>query len=423
MKKYFVVILVLVVTVIFLSGCFYDLVIPESDLNSEDTEDGSSSPTQEDGVVPGKGTLKIYLTDASGNYKENDSGTYSAVYITISKIEAHIAGDNDGDNDGDKGSWEPLKKWPEGLLVNLKEFADRSMLLASLELKSNKYTQLRLFLMDEEEDAWIAWIVLNDLYSTEKHLEIPSVYQTGIKLNRPFEIVTDGITKLTIDFDAEKSVVETGNGKFKLKPVIHMTSETFPEGADSTGSVFGKVSYYGYDNEGTELILAGIDDADVSLSGGEYIFVYNFTTSGGGIFIFDSVPVGNCVLNVYADGFNPYSESIVVGEDVNEVNVVFLLEEPGGISGIVVDSADSVSPIEGTTVNVNLSGGVYTFNSSALTDVNGEFNIDQLPVGLYTLTVLADLYIPYLHAVEIEVIEDETTDIGEIGLTLSPQSP
>ena len=413
MKKYFGIVLFLIVTVICLSGCFYDLVIPESDLNSEDTENG---------VVPGKGTLKIYLTDASGNYKENDSGTYSAVYITISKIEAHIAGDNDGDNDGDKGSWEELKEWEKGLLVNLIEFKDRSILLASLELEPNKYTQLRLFLMDEdedeEEDRLIAWIVLT---GTELRipLEIPSVYQTGIKLNRPFEIVADGITKLTIDFDAEKSVIKTGNGKYKMKPVIHMTSETSPEGEvlpEGSGSVSGTVSYYGYDSEGTELILAGIDDAIVSLSGGEYIFLYNDTTSGGGLFSFNNVPVGNCVLNVYADDFNDYSESIevIAGADT-EVNVVLL---SGGISGSVVDS-DSGEPIEGATVSVSLSGGVYTFNSSTLTDVNGSFSIKQLPVGSYELTVSADYYNDYLHAVEIEVIEGETTVIVEIGLTPS----
>jgi len=263
MRKYFGIVLVLVVTVIFLSGCFYDLVIPESDLNSEDIENGSSSPTQEDGVVPGKGTLKIYLTDAPGDYLE--------VNIIISKIDGHIA----GDDNGAEGYWEELKEWPDGLVVDLIKLVDRSVLLASLELKPNKYTQLRLFLMGGEEDAWV---VLEEPEESEEptsieFLEIPSVYQTGIKLNRPFEIIEGWITKLTIDFDAEKSVVETGNGKFKLKPVIHMTSETFPEDqvlSEGSGSVYGTVSY-----DGGDLGFIKVGGASVSLSGGEYIFVYN----------------------------------------------------------------------------------------------------------------------------------------------------
>ncbi|GAG29750.1 unnamed protein product, partial [marine sediment metagenome] len=169
MKKYFGVVLFLIVTVICLSGCFYDLVIPESDLNLEDTENG---------VVPGKGTLKIYLTDASGNYKENDSGTYSAVYITISKIEAHTT----GDNDGDKGSWKPLKEWNEGLLVNLKELEDRSMLLASLELEPNKYTQLRIFLSEDASPVLVGEEGQDGPTTETVTLEIPSSANTGIKL-------------------------------------------------------------------------------------------------------------------------------------------------------------------------------------------------------------------------------------------------
>lgn len=410
MKKYFGVVLVLIVAVICLSGCFYDLVIPESDLNSEDTEDG---------VVPGKGILKIYLTDASGNYKENDSDTYSAVYITISNVEGHIA----GDDDGAEGSWEPLKEWEKGLLVNLIEFKDRSMLLASLELEPNRYTQLRLFLMDEEGDAWL---VLNDLGLTEEPLEIPSVYQTGIKLNRPFEIVEGKITKLTIDFDAEKSVIKTGNGKYKMKPVIHMTSETYLEEEVSTGSVYGTVSYY----YSKDLELTGIGDAIVSLSGGEFIFVYYTTTSveedfEGTFSFLDNVPVGNCVLNVYADGFDDYSENIEVTASTDTVvDVVFLVEEPGGISGIVKEAGSESTFIEGAIVTVTLSGGsTYIFNSSADTNESGEFIIDQLPVGTYTINVFKEGYVENNDAIPggIAVAVGEINDIGEI--TLSTPSP
>jgi len=410
MKKYFGVVLVLLVTVIYLSGCFYDLVIPESDLNSEDTEDG---------VVPGKGTLKIYLTDASGNYKENDSGTYSAVYITIFNVEGHIA----GDDYGTEGSWEPLiKEWDEGFQVDLTKLVDRSILLASLELEPNKYTQLRLFLMDEEEGALIAWIVLKGS-ELKIPLEIPSVYQTGIKLNRPFEIIEGWITKLTIDFDADKSVVKTGNEDYKLKPVIHMTSEIYLEEgfAEGLGSVYGTVSYY----YSQDLELKGIGDAIVSLSGGEFIFVYYTTTSveedfEGTFSFLDNVPVGNCVLNVYADGFDDYSENIEVTASTDTVvDVVFLVEEPGGISGSVVDSVTE-SAIGGATVTVTLSGGsTYSFDSSADTNESGEFVFGQLPVGSYELTVSEDdYYSAYLHAVEIEVIEDTTTENIEIELTL-----
>lgn len=409
MKKYFSLALFLVVAVIFLSGCAGNLITPG-------TENGSTSPTQADGVGAEKGTLKIYLTDAPGDYLE--------VNIKISKIEAHIAVDGE---EGEEESWVKLKEWEEGLLVDLIELEDVSILLASLELEANKYTQLRLFLMGGEEDAWI---VLEGEEGSEgpkstETLEIPSVYLTGIKLNRPFEIVAGMITKLTIDFDAKKSVVKTGNGKYKLKPVIHVTSETYSEGEElpeGAGSVSGTVSYY--DSQNPELV--GIVGASVSLSGGEYIFNNTTTTSeepgSEGTFILDNVPADSYTLNVNANGFDEYSEGIEVTDGANtEVNVILLFEETGAISGSVVDF-DSGEPIESVTVIVTLSGGVYTFNSSADTNESGEFVIEQLPVGVYDLTVLTTDYDEYI-AGGIGVTEGAINDIGEIKLMPSTSSP
>jgi len=137
------------------------------------------------------------------------------VYITISKIQVHLAGE-DGE---DEGEWKLLKEWSGGLQVDLTELEDVSILLASLELEPNKYTQLRLFLKVGEEDAWL---ILED--SIKEPLIIPSAYQTGIKLIHPFEIVEGEESILTIDFDAEKSIIKTGNGSYKLEPVIKVVT-------------------------------------------------------------------------------------------------------------------------------------------------------------------------------------------------------
>jgi 5-hydroxyisourate hydrolase-like protein (transthyretin family) len=408
MKKYFKFVLLLGISLIFITGCFSDLVVPENDLNSPATEGSSNYENPVEGLGTGKGTLKIYLTDAPGDYKE--------VNINISRIEGHIAVEDE------EGYWEELMEWSDGLEVDLIELEDVSILLASLELEPNKYTQLRLFLMGGEGDAWLVLEGSEGPTSTEL-LEIPSVYQTGIKLNRPFEIVAGSITKLTIDFDAEKSVIKTGNGKYKLKPVIHVSSETYSEEEEPTeglGSVYGTVSYYGYDSEDLELILVGIGGASVSLSGGVYIFANTTTTLEDGSFSFDldNVPAGNYTLNVYTDDYGNYSEDIeVVASGDKVVDVVFLLEEPGTILGIVVDS-DSGDPIGGATVSVTLSGGsTYSFDSSTETDTDGNFSIEQLPVGVYDLTASAIDYENYT-AGGIGVTEGATTDMSEIELTL-----
>jgi len=409
MKKYFKFVLLLWISLIFLTGCINDLVVPENDLNSPATEGGSTDENPAGGLGTGKGTLKIYLTDAPGEYLE--------VNVIISKIEGHIAGE--GEEGEDKGSWEVLKEWSGGMQVDLIKLEDVSILLASLELEPNKYTQLRLFLMGGEEDAWVVLLEEPEGPTSKEFLEIPSSANTGIKLNRPFEIIAGMITKLIIDFDAEKSVIKTGNGKYKMKPVISVSSETYSTGEvpGGVGSVSGSVSYY----ESGNLALVGIDGANIVLTGGAYIFANTTTTSGEegseGDFSLSNVPAGSYTLNVYAEGYDSYSESVVVTNGENtEVDVVFLAETPGGISGIVKEAGSETTFISGATVSVTLSGGVYTFNSSAGTNASGEFVIEQLPVGNYELTVSADGYSIYSHAVEIGVTAGATTEDIEIEL-------
>ena len=407
MKKYFCLTLFLVVAVIFLSGCTGNLITPG-------TENGSTSPTQTDGVGEEEGTLKIYLTDAPGDYLE--------VNIIISKIEGHIAVDGE---EGEEESWEILKEWDEGLLVDLIKLEDVSILLASLELEPNKYTQLRLFLKgDEEEDAWLVLEGSEELdgLTSEEPLEIPSVYQTGIKLNRPFEIVAGMITKLTIDFDAKKSVIKTGNGKYKLKPVISIVAETYSEEEvlpEGSGSVSGTVSYY--DSQNPELVRIG--GASVSLTGGGYIFNNTTTTSeelgSEGTFSLDNVPAGGYTLNVNANSFDEYSESIEVTDGENtEVNVVLLLEETGAISGSVIDLGDG-SPINEANVTVTLFSSIYTFENSIITGEEGLFFIDQLPVGIYTLNVSAE---GYLEEIVNDIVVESSTITSDTNIILTPES-
>ena len=198
MKKNFIVILFLLALAIFISGCIGFLTKPG-----------------EDSIVPGKGILKIYLTDASEKYKVNDSETYSEVNITISEIQVHLAGD-DGGNEGGWIECELIDNWK--IEYNIKDLKDTPILLSNEDLKIGKYTQVRLFITKPN--------IL--LYGDEKviTLVIPSADQTGIKLIHPFKIIENGITELIIDFDAEKSIIKTGDENYKLKPVIKVTSST-----------------------------------------------------------------------------------------------------------------------------------------------------------------------------------------------------
>ena len=59
----------------------------------------------------------------------------------------------------------------------------------------------------------------------EIDLTAPSAQHSGLKLNVHAEL-TEGITyKILLDFDAARSIVKTGNGKYNLKPVIRSITE------------------------------------------------------------------------------------------------------------------------------------------------------------------------------------------------------
>lgn len=314
MKKYFGVVLFLIITVICLSGCVYDLVIPESDLNSEDTENG---------VVPGKGTLKIYLTDALEKNGTNDA--YENIFISISRIEAHFVEtdveqlDTEDTGESKKGNWQVIAEWNEGegFEVDLIELEGKSILLASELLLSGKYTQLRIFLEDQ------AIIVVGGV---EYELDIPSVGQTGIKLIHPFEITSDKITELTLDFDAQQSIIKTGNGEYKLKPVIGIISNTYiqDEGESYFGSIEGLV--YGLDELG---VIAGfIEGALVKIEGLILPFEETDFTDEYGYYNIIDIPFGvyKVIASAEGEGYIESFQNIII--DSEEVITVDFELEP-----------------------------------------------------------------------------------------------
>jgi hypothetical protein len=53
------------------------------------------------------------------------------------------------------------------------------------------------------------------------NLDIPS---GEVKLNRGFDLAADATTTIVLDFDGDKSIRETGNGRLMMIPVIGVKS-------------------------------------------------------------------------------------------------------------------------------------------------------------------------------------------------------
>jgi hypothetical protein len=89
-------------------------------------------------------------------------------------------------------------------------------ILGNITLSPGKISQIRLIL-DDKNSLTISGI--------SYPLELSSEDESGLKLNVQQELQSGFTYTLLIDFDAAQSIVENGNGTYKLKPVL--TAEFF----------------------------------------------------------------------------------------------------------------------------------------------------------------------------------------------------
>ena len=156
----------------------------------------------------GQGQVKITMVDAPAGYDE--------VNIVVTRVEVHNS----------NGGWIVINNTTATYdLLLLRNGA--SVVLGDHPLDAGHYTQIRLIIGTGSN------VVVDGVTYP---LEIPSGEQTGVKLNHAF-VIEDGLLyELLLDFDAERSIVVTGNGQYKLKPVIRVTPVVI------SGTISGKIN-------------------------------------------------------------------------------------------------------------------------------------------------------------------------------------
>jgi hypothetical protein len=149
-------------------------------------------------ATDGKAKMQVYLTDGPGDYE--------AVYIDVQDIKINYSADPDN-------GWQSLPNVHSGSYDLLKLTNDDDTLLAEAELNTGRVEQIRLILGTEN------YVQLKGQANRIK-LETPSAQQSGLKLNIHQDINSGVLYKLLLDFDVAKSIHQTGNGKYMLKPTI-----------------------------------------------------------------------------------------------------------------------------------------------------------------------------------------------------------
>ncbi|HWP82093.1 MAG TPA: DUF4382 domain-containing protein [Bacteroidota bacterium] len=157
------------------------------------------------------GELRMYLVDSPSRY--------DAVNIAVTRVEVHRA-------DADTGSgWTVVSSAP-ALYDLLKLRNGASALLGGARLEAGEYTQIRLIIGQGSN------VVVNGVTHP---LTIPSGVQSGLKLVHQFTIEPEELYELTLDFDAERSIVVTGSNQYLLRPTIRVQANVI------SGSISGTV--------------------------------------------------------------------------------------------------------------------------------------------------------------------------------------
>ena len=208
----------------------------------------------------GEANIEFRLTDMPGEYQQ--------VNIDVLSVEVKF-------NDS------TISLSTNQGVYNLLEFVNgKDTLLVDDQLPSGYISQIRLILGDNN-----TVMIDSMLYD----LKTPSAQQSGLKLNVHEEIISGESYAYMIDFVVDKSIVETGNGKYILKPVIKVYTEAV------TGSIQGVA----WPAESKALVMAIMNEDTVS--------TYADTVSG--MFLIRGLSEGN-----YDMAFSPleaYQDTII----------------------------------------------------------------------------------------------------------------
>ena len=158
-------------------------------------------------------------------------------------------------------------------VYNLLDFSDgKDTLLADATIPPGTISQIRLILGDNN------YIITTN--GVKIPLKTPSAQESGLKVQIHQEVSGGILYRLTLDFDAGRSIVKAGNsGNYLLKPVLRIIS-LIPSGGDIFGVVIpDSAKTFVFAIQGTDTIASTSTD----------------TTNGK--FLFKDIPAGNYSLS------------------------------------------------------------------------------------------------------------------------------
>lgn len=201
----------------------------------------------------------VRLTDAPG--------PYSAVNINLQGVEIKSNGN------------ETILLNINSGMYNLLHFANGlDTLIATGDLNVTKVSQIRLILGPGNT------VVKNGITYP---LATPSAEESGLKLQVHQNLEAGVAYEVLLDFDANQSIVENGNGSYSLKPVIRTIENAI------SGSISGTIN---------PIVVCSVSAS----SGG---ITYSSQCNANGQFVIKGLPAG--AYSLTATPVNPYSPQTI----------------------------------------------------------------------------------------------------------------
>lgn len=351
------------------------------------------SSTSMTGTPSGSGMAMVNVSISDPATCKSPSGPFSHVFVTITDVKANVSS-TAGDNDSGWTDLTPnLSKAP--MQVDLLGQANNQCFLATLgdaqQLQPGNYQQIRLILAPNSaavaNDACggSANCVVLASDSSVHELELSSESQTGLKIpsgqiaSGGFNVAAGQTKDLDIDFLTCQSIVHEGNGKYRLKPVLH-AGEVSTTSTSINGKVLDGVT--GNPVNGTVVVAVeqkdatGIDRVQMSTLAG-----------ADGTFVFCPLPSGTydvAIVGTRSDGAI-YEPSIVTGVAVGSTT--------GTVDVFALASAAlSSATLNGTVTSQNSSnmGTIADIELSVLETVNAvTYTIPLPPTSTQTSATLS----------------------------------
>jgi hypothetical protein len=221
--------------------------------------------------------LRIILVDSPGDYE--------AVNVDILGVSVHtneMAGEDDG-------GWVFLENSNVGVINLLEYTGGKELTLADTDFPAGRISQIRLLLGENNT------LVIDG--STEPMMT-PSAQQSGLKL-KVNETLKSGLTyEFKLDFEAARSVVHTGSGKFILKPVINVITET------TRGAIQG-------------IVMPAEENVAVYVIQGEDTVSSTYASAGDAGFLATRIPAGIYLVSLDPGEESAYAPALIEDVEVN----------------------------------------------------------------------------------------------------------